>query len=249
MPYDWVMEDFQSQLAELIERGGFVMIPLLVLSVVSLAFVIERTWFWGSVHRPGQLRRLGKVNQALRDGDRAAAGQLAKGDGSPYGELARRLVEHGSGDAVAVEAVEGIRPRLDRFMVSLSTIITAAPLLGILGTVIGIIQSFRLLGEGAEGGLADPSAVSAGIAEALLTTALGLVVALMTLFPYMIFRAQMERALGRVESLIAAAQQGSGAAAAAAPASSAAGAQAATPEPRSASTAPSGSSPVAGRSR
>ena len=94
-------------------------------------------------------------------------------------------------------------------MVSLSTIITAAPLLGILGTVIGIIRSFRLLvGGPGEGGLTDPSAVSMGIAEALLTTALGLVVALITLFPYMIFKAQAERALGRVESIIAAAQQG-----------------------------------------
>ncbi len=90
----------------------------------------------------------------------------------------------------------------------MSTIITAAPLLGILGTVIGIIRSFRILGAPSEGQLTDPSAVSAGIAEALLTTALGLIVALVTLFPYMIFRANMERALGRLESVIAAAQQG-----------------------------------------
>lgn len=91
-------------------------------------------------------------------------------------------------------------------MVSLSTIITAAPLLGILGTVIGIIQSFKLLGE--QMTLSDPKDVAAGIAAALLTTALGLTVALFTLFPYMIFRGQVDLAIGRLETVIAAAQQG-----------------------------------------
>jgi biopolymer transport protein ExbB len=93
-------------------------------------------------------------------------------------------------------------------MVTLSTIITAAPLLGILGTVIGIIRSFNLLGV--EDVMTDPRAVSVGIAQALITTALGLVVALVTLFPYMIFRAQSERAVGRLESVIASAQLGAG---------------------------------------
>jgi len=91
-------------------------------------------------------------------------------------------------------------------MVMLSTIITAAPLLGILGTVIGIIRSFNLLGE--QRMLTDTRLVATGIAEALLTTALGLVIALVTLFPYMAFRKQADRALGRMESLIASAQEG-----------------------------------------
>jgi hypothetical protein len=93
-------------------------------------------------------------------------------------------------------------------MVSLSTIITAAPLLGILGTVTGIIKSFNLLGE--QSALTDPRNVAGGIAEALLTTALGLVIALVALFPYMIFRGQSDRSVGRMESLIAAAQEGNG---------------------------------------
>ncbi len=196
------------ELATLIERGGVVMVPLLAMSLVSLTLIVERAWFWAAIHRPGRLRKLRQINESLRRGDRSRAEGLIEGDRSPYGAVARHLLEHGVVDAVAVEAVEVQRPRLDRFMVSLSTIITAAPLLGILGTVIGIIQSFNLLGESAEGGLTDPRAVSAGIAEALLTTAMGLVVALVTLFPYMIFRSQLERAFGRVESLVAAAQQG-----------------------------------------
>lgn len=188
-----------------------VMLPLLILSVVSLTFIVERSWFWLTVHRPRRIRWLQQLKKALRGGDRRQIAELLEGERSPYGQVGRSLLENGASDAVAVEALELQRPKLDRFMVSLSTIITAAPLLGILGTVIGIIRSFELLGEGSEGGLADPSAVSAGIAEALLTTAMGLVVALVTLFPYMIFRAQVERAIGRVESVIAAAQQGAGA--------------------------------------
>ena len=184
------------------------MLPLLFLSIVSLTLIVERVWFWSALHRPARIRWLQRLGHALRCGDRNTARKLIEKDASPYGQIGGMLLEHGADDAVAVEAVEVQRPKFERFMVSLSTIITAAPLLGILGTVIGIIRSFRLLGAPAEGGLTDPSAVSHGIAEALLTTALGLVVALVTLFPYMVFRAQAERAMGRVESIIASAQVG-----------------------------------------
>ncbi len=200
------MSAFRGDLAILIERGGIVMLPLLVLSIISLTLILERTWFWVTIHRPRRLHRLERLNEALRAGDRPRATKLLTADRSPYGQIVRRLLEQGVAEAVAVEAVQTQRPKLDRFMVSLSTIITAAPLLGILGTVLGIIQSFNLLGE--QQTLTDPRAVSVGIAEALLTTAMGLAIALFTLFPYMIFRAQVERALGRVESIIAAAQQG-----------------------------------------
>ncbi|TVQ55573.1 MAG: MotA/TolQ/ExbB proton channel family protein [Phycisphaerales bacterium] len=195
-----------EDLALLIERGGYVMVPLLALSVISLALILERTLFWLWLHRHRRIVRLEMLTDALRRGDRQRAEQLVREDRSPYAEVARRMLEHGSTDAVAVEAVTHHRPRLDRFMIALSTIITAAPLLGILGTVIGIIQSFRLLG--AQLTLSDPREVAAGIAAALLTTALGLIVALFTLFPYMLFRGQVDRALGRLESVIAAAQQG-----------------------------------------
>ena len=79
-------------------------------------------------------------------------------------------------------------------------------IISLLGTVLGIIQSFRLLGEQAV--LTDPSDVAGGIAAALLTTALGLIVALVTLFPYMLFRGWSSRSIGRLETVIAAAQQG-----------------------------------------
>ncbi|MEM7229816.1 MAG: MotA/TolQ/ExbB proton channel family protein [Planctomycetota bacterium] len=195
-----------DDLAMLIERGGYVMIPLLVLSIISLSIIVERLWFWLSTHGPGRIRQLASLNDAFREGDSSAARVIATSDRSPYGALAQRLIERGATDAVAIEMVEAQRPRFDRFMVTMSTIITAAPLLGILGTVIGIIQSFRLLGT--QDVLTDPRDVAGGIAAALLTTALGLIVAIFTLFPYMAFKTQVDRAIGRMESVIAAAQQG-----------------------------------------
>jgi len=197
---------FLEDVRMLIDRGGYIMIPLLVLSVVSLSLIIERTAYWLSLHRRSRLGRLEQLNDALRRGDRAKADRLLSRDRSPYAQVARSLLKNGASDSVAVEAVQMHRPRLERFMISLSTIITAAPLLGILGTVIGIIQSFKLLGEQAI--LTEPRDVAAGIAAALLTTALGLTIALFTLFPYMIFKGQVDRALGRLEAVIAAAQQG-----------------------------------------
>lgn len=201
-----MMLGLETDLPMLIEKGGIVMIPLLIMSVTSLCLIVERIWFWVSLHSAGKVKHLARLNKAFRIGNLNTVKKLVPDNRSIYDQVSRQLIEHGATDAVAIEAVETQRPRVDRFMTSLSTIITAAPLLGILGTVIGIIKSFNLLGG--QQTLTDPQMVSIGIAEALLTTAMGLVIALLTLFPYMIFKSHVERSLGRMESLIAAAQQG-----------------------------------------
>lgn len=190
----------------LLDRGGYVMIPLLILSICSLTLIIERICFWVTLTGRSNLERLDSLNEALRVGDEARVRGLVETDRSPYGRVVTCILEEGSSDSVAMQAVDSVRNGLDRYMVVLSTIITAAPLLGILGTVIGIIQSFQLLGS--QSTLTDPREVAGGIAAALITTAFGLIVALVTLFPYMIFRAQSSHAIGRLETLIASAQHG-----------------------------------------
>ena len=200
------MPNVLDHILMLIDRGGPLMIVLLVMSVISLALIFERLIFWQAMRRRTTNRRLAALNAALRRGEQDKVRQIIQRDRSPFGMVARRLLEVGTNEAVAVEAVEQQRPRLERFMVSLSTIITAAPLIGILGTVIGIIQSFQLIGGTTS--VVDTQDVAEGIAVALLTTAFGLIVALVTLFPYMIFRGPVNRAIGRLESLIAAAQHG-----------------------------------------
>ncbi|MBU3728274.1 MAG: MotA/TolQ/ExbB proton channel family protein [Phycisphaerales bacterium] len=190
----------------LMERGGPVMWPLLLLSTISVTLSVERFWFWWRANAGRGRDRLRGILQGLRRGDAPGVLALAKDDPSPYAQVATDLMQDGVDDAVAIAAVEMQRPRMDRFMNMMSTIITAAPMLGILGTVSGIIRSFELLGG--KDTLSDPRLVSGGIAEALVATAAGLVVALITLFPYMYFRAQTDKALGRLESVIASAKLG-----------------------------------------
>lgn len=205
-----VFDLLTSQFQDLMRRGGVVMWPLLGLSLLGMTLAIERIWFWWRTNHPTRLARVAEMGFLLRQGDKARARAIAESDASVYGRVVRRVLDGGSpapniwaSEAAAAEAVEDERPHLERFMPTLSTIITVAPMLGILGTVTGIISSFQVL----SGQIAatDPRAVGQGIAEALLTTAAGLVVAIGALFPYNVFRVQLDRTLSRLESLAVAA--------------------------------------------
>ena len=202
------MPDGSSDIFGLIERGGFVMWPLLIVSVISVAITLERLWFWGRLNSGRETARIRKLLRALRNGDRTRAEECLEEPGGVYDQLARKMLEEGPDDAIALESIEDLRSVTERFSGVLSTIVTASPMLGILGTVTGIIQSFELLGGART--IVDPRDVSGGIAEALITTAAGLIIALGTLFPYMIFKTQSDRALGRFEAIVTAAKQGLG---------------------------------------
>ena len=186
---------------DLLTRGGVVMWPLLALSVLGLTLVLERAWFFGRTGGLGGGRRFVQLTAALRAGKKDEAQRLADADGTVYGATARHLLREGP--AASAEAIELQRPRIERFLPTLSTIITAAPMLGILGTVLGIIASFEVLGDATHA--PDPAAVGAGIGQALLTTAAGLVVALLVLLPFNLFRVKADRVLGRLELLVEAA--------------------------------------------
>ncbi len=196
---------------EFMARGGIAMWPLLLLSITSLTLLLERGWYFIRINRPGQLRQAARLGELLRQGERDGARRLAgQSEVGLYSRFVSDLLPPataggggGATEAAALEAIERHRRRVERFMPTLSTIITAAPMLGILGTVLGIITSFELLGPATQA--TDPRQVSEGIAEALLTTAAGLAVAVVTLFPYNAFRAQVQRTLGRLEALAAAA--------------------------------------------
>jgi biopolymer transport protein ExbB len=95
-------------------------------------------------------------------------------------------------EAAAADEIQNMR----RFMSVLDTMITVAPLLGIFGTVLGIITSFEMLGTA---GIENPRAVTAGVAQALITTAAGLSIAILSVFPYNYFNAKVERAALDIE--------------------------------------------------
>ncbi len=195
----------QDSFLDLMRRGGVVMWPLLALSLVAVTLIVERAWFWIKTNHAVRLVYVQKMARLLRQGERQAVLQLIDKDTSVYASVVRTLLSERYSEALATDAIEAQRHRIERFMPSLSTIITAAPMLGILGTVTGIIASFRLLSDDAL--TIDPKLVGAGIAEALLTTAAGLVVAIVVLFPYNAFRAQIDRTMGRCEMLASAASR------------------------------------------
>ena len=184
---------------DLMTRGGVVMWPLLGLSLVSAMLIFERCWYFIRANHPGRMSRVRAMARHLRRGDRAAAKAIADADRSIYARVVDRVLAEPASEAAAVDIVESHRPALERFLPTLSTIITVAPMLGILGTVMGLISSFGLLSDTAVAN--DPRSISLSISEALITTAAGLVIAIFTLFPYNALRVQSERTLSAIESL------------------------------------------------
>lgn len=204
------MLELFTSLWGLMRAGGWVMWPLLALSLVAVTLSSERLAFWASTHRPRRLVTIEAIAREVRDGQLDKALKRARRDRSVYGRYLAALIERTTArasagtplhESFAHEQAERLRPAVERFSATLSTIITAAPMLGILGTVTGIIKSFRLIGQA--GIVTDPTSIAAGIGEALFTTAFGLVVALVTLFPHAMFRAQSERCLARLEVIAA----------------------------------------------
>jgi biopolymer transport protein ExbB len=183
---------------ELFIKGGPVMYPLLLCSVISLSVIIERFFFWIGVDRARSQALLDQVLELCRQGDWEAVRLKAAGS-SNY--VIRVLVsgilhrDYSLSKAMESAAADEVH-RMGRFMGLLDTMITVAPLLGILGTVTGIIDSFNMLDTR---GLEQPQAVTAGIAEALITTAAGLIIAIATLVPFNMFNARIERAARTIE--------------------------------------------------
>lgn len=182
------------------DAGGWVMYPLLLLSILGLGIVIERGVFWIRNSTRRELSAFRKYADLIEGDERETLAAVSSKDGSPVGKLAywaasRKQV---SEDAV-LATIELIRPSLEARHGLLSVIVGAAPLLGILGTVVGIIESFDLLGEAAN--VSDPAIVAGGIAEALYTTATGLTIALLALFPAAYFKARANASLSRLETL------------------------------------------------
>ena len=164
---------------QLLIDGGWVMLPLLACSVVATAIVIERAWSLrrscimppNLINRVWDLHRQGQLTQEHLDEIR---------DGSPLGRiLAAALVNRDHSREVMKEAITDtgrhVVADLERFLNSLGTIAAISPLLGLLGTVIGMITMFDVLNSA---GNDDPALLAGGVAQALITTAAGLCVAI-----------------------------------------------------------------------
>ena len=179
-------------------KGGPVMYPLLACSIISLTVIIERAIFW---IREDMLQNQALVNNVLelcRKGDWDTVREKVA-DSKDY--IIRILVsgilhkEFSMAKAMETAASDEIK-RMRHYLIVLDTMITVAPLLGIFGTVIGIIASFEVLGTT---GIEHPQAVTAGIAQALITTASGLGIAILSVFPYNYFNSRAENAALAIE--------------------------------------------------
>ena len=179
-------------------EGGPIMYPLLACSLLVLTVIIERLLFWITVDMNRNMKLIEDVLELCREGDWEGVRTRVSGSRDfiirvlVSGILHREFSMTKAMEATAAEEIRNMR----RYMGVLDTMITVAPLLGIFGTVIGIIGSFEALGSA---GIDQPQAVTAGIAQALITTAAGLAIAILSVFPYNFFNSKVEKAVLNIE--------------------------------------------------
>jgi biopolymer transport protein ExbB len=184
-----------AQAVAFLAKGGLVMVPLLACSILALAVVLERAWFWWRSRDRGTVER---VLRAAAGGQWQAALEAAEGARTPAARvLAAGLRHRNPAPALAMEAAaQDEASRLTRYLGILDTIVTLSPLLGLLGTVTGMIGAFGVMSAS---GMNQPHAITGGVAEALVATAAGLTVAIVALVPYNYFLRRVERVLEDIE--------------------------------------------------
>lgn len=178
---------------EIIKAGGPLMWPIIACSIIALAIVAERFWSLraDTIAPPNMLSQvLGWVEKNQLDVKHIQALY----DASPLGRvLAAGLMNKNDSREVIKEAIEDagrqVTHQLERFLTTLGTIAAIAPLLGLLGTVLGMISVFTVISSS---GVGDPQELSGGISQALITTAAGLSVAIPALIFHRMFRRKVD---------------------------------------------------------
>ncbi len=194
------------------EAGGPIMWPILIAGLVAVAVVGERTFWWFRESMKRDPQALEKLFAALEAGDFPAAAAASKDSSDPV----IRMIYHGlnhthSSLQGALQVAAGVElQRAGRFLVVMDTLVTLAPLLGLLGTVAGIFRTFLSIGS-------DELAVqkvTGGIGEALIATMCGLGIAILALVPFNYFtqrtsqlQFELESAATNVEVMVLAAKQ------------------------------------------
>ena len=186
---------------ELVKAGGWLMVPILLCSIAAMAIIAERFWTL-------QQRRIAPENLVLKVWQWAKKGELDDKrlknlqSGSALGRiLAAAISARHASREVMKERIEDVGRHvvheLERYLNTLGTIASITPLLGLLGTVIGMIKVFAVI---TTQGVGDPSVLAGGISEALITTAAGITVAIPSLMFYRYFR-------GRIDELVVTMEQ------------------------------------------
>jgi biopolymer transport protein ExbB len=185
-------------MAELFLKGGPIMWPLLATSLVAVAVVCERLWFLLSESRRRSAADVAAVFGSAEVGDFSQAASRANASGDFVARALGSALQH-PGESFVNALLCAARQELRRFnrgLSTLDTIVTLAPLLGLLGTVTGMIRAFGLLGNRE---LDAPAAITGGIAQALIATAFGLAIAIVALIPFNYLNTRMEEARADLE--------------------------------------------------
>ena len=191
-------------------KGGPVMWPILVCAFVAVAVVGERAFWWWRECQKRDPQKMEQLLAALENADAPAARQIAAGSDDPIIRMIRHGLDHlghTHGSLLgALQLAAGLElKRAGRFLTVMDTLVTLGPLLGLLGTVTGLIRAFVSIGN------AEISVVgvTGGIGEALIATACGLAIAIFSLVPFNYFSARvaqlqfdLETAATNVEVLV-----------------------------------------------
>ncbi len=181
--------DTGNFLIDKFNRGGPIMWPILIVSIVAVAVVVERVFWWLTRWMKRDPKRIEKVFTAIENGDVGEASRLSRGSRDPVLRMMWNGLNHQHASLQgALQVAAGIEiKRAGRFLVVMDTLVTLAPLLGLLGTITGLMKSFSFLGNEE----LAVQAVTGGIAEALIATACGLGIAIFALVPFNFFTSRV----------------------------------------------------------
>ena len=195
------MQDLYNSLKAL-QFGGMMVYPLLLLGVIALAIILDKAFvYWRYVRLPLALMRLlATYRFAWTDLEGQVMSLLP---GSYFKRFFRVILDNRANPPWWVESRAGdeaqlIEKALSRGLWVLETIVTAAPLLGLVGTIVGMMESFKLIGGS---GLVNPTGITGGVAQALIATTLGLILALIALFAFNFFSHLQSKTMDEMERL------------------------------------------------
>jgi biopolymer transport protein ExbB len=185
-----------------LKLGGIIILPLSLLAVLALAVMIEKAWlYWRYAALSGELQNLVETyGFDWAELEAKLAGLAPRNYYRRFFEavVANRRHPAWWTESRAADEAQRIEKSLGRRLWVLDTIVTAAPLLGLLGTILGMMHAFQLIGGS---GLVNPIGVTGGVAQALIATAVGLLIALVALFGFNYFSRLQSHTLDEMERL------------------------------------------------
>lgn len=191
-------------MVDILDKGGIILWIILLLSLVAAVIILERLIYFRRI-RTDEERMINRLKSTLEKGHFDEALSICENNPSPLTNLMKVGIEHRRypADVIKSSIMDAANlevPQLEKHLPGLGTITYIAPLLGLLGTVTGNIKAFGVLGK--LGVVGDPALLAKGIAEALLTTAAGLIVAIPAIIFYNYLVSKVNRMILRMENRV-----------------------------------------------